>query len=148
MDSIVAPSNCEICVLNGRLFAVHLKRKKLSVVFLLVSHEDNETICRLLLLQHETESILLAWATSADALAFLNSSGAADVPAFSSSSSLSSSELPASTALILPWKHVSLSRQFHVWTISIFVNCSYSLHNTSSIITSLCENKTEIGRRK
>ena len=59
---------------------MHLKRKKLSVVFLLVSHEDNETICRLLLLQHETESILLAWATSADALAFLNSSGAADVP--------------------------------------------------------------------
>ena len=90
---------------------MHLKRKKLSVVFLLVSHEDNETICRLLLLQHETESILLAWATSADALAFLNSSGAA----FSSSSSLSSSEL-------------LLVRSFYLGSMSVYhVNFTFGL---------------------
>ena len=90
---------------------MHLKRKKLSVVFLLVSHEDNETICRLLLLQHETESILLAWATSADALAFLNSFGAA----FSSSSSLSSSEL-------------LLVRSFYLGSMSVYhVNFTFGL---------------------
>ena len=92
---------------------MHLKRKKLSVVFLLVSHEDNETICRLLLLQHETESILLVWASSADALAFLNSS--ADVPAFSSSSSLSSSEL-------------LLVRSFYLGSMSVYhVNFTFGL---------------------
>ena len=98
----------------GRLFAVHLKRKKLSVVFLLVSHEDNETICRLLLLQHETESILLAWATSADALAFLNSSGAA----FSSSSSLSSSEL----LLLVRSSYLGSMSVYHVnFTFGLFL---------------------------
>ena len=96
---------------------MHLKRKKLSVVFLLVSHEDNETICRLLLLQHETESILLAWATSADALAFLNSSGAADVPAFSSSSSLSSSEL-----LLVRSSYLGSMSVYHVnFTFGLFL---------------------------
>ena len=118
MDSTVAPRNCEFCVVHGRLFAVHLKRKKFSVVFLLVSHEDNETICRLLLLQHETESILLAWATSADALAFLNSSGAVDVPAFSSSSSLSSSEL----LLLVRSSYLGSMSVYHVnFTFGLFL---------------------------